>query len=272
MKIKNIYLFLSIVLLFISACQQQDVLLIDGHAELDEENPLIADPEETMDGEWVTYGNDFKGYFVRPLAKETFPGVVMIHEWWGLNQNIKNMAHDLAEEGYVVLAVDLFDGKVADTPDDARIYSSEVRDNMDKALSHLKSATSFLKNHESGSGNVASMGWCFGGGMSMQLSLNEELDATIIYYGALETDEEILKGIGWPVLGIFGSEDAVVPLDSVYEFESSLDTLDIEGEIYVYEGLGHAFANPSNPSHDPEKTEDAWIKTVDFLNRNLKNQ
>jgi len=194
---------------------------------------------------------------------------VMIHEWWGLNQNIKNMAHNLAAEGYTVLAVDLFDGNVADNPKDARSYSSVVRDNMDRALAHLSSAVDYLKNNEN-AGSVASMGWCFGGGLSMQLALKEKMDATVIYYGAVETDEAALRSIDWPVLGIFGEKDAVIPVDSVHEFDESLDNLGIENEIYIYEGLGHAFANPSNAGHDPDSTADAWMKTVNFLNRHLK--
>jgi len=266
-----IYFFLLII--FISGCQtQEDVLLIDEHAENEDEILIIAEPDESLNGEWVEYGDNYKGYFVRPLETGKYSGVIMIHEWWGLNQNIKNMAHDVAKEGFIVLAVDLFGGQVAESAEDARKYSTEVRNDMDKAIAHLRSGVSFLKNHEFGSERVASMGWCFGGGMSMQLSLNEELDATIIYYGAVETDKSKLDDINWPVLGIFGENDAVIPLDSVREFDEVLDELNIDNEIYVYKGVGHAFANPSNAGHDPEKTEDAWMKTIAFLNKNLKNQ
>ena len=104
----------------------------------------------------------------------------------------------------------------------------------------------------------------------MQLSLNERLAATVIYYGALETDPEKLSSIQWPVLGVFADQDAVISVESVQEFEQALNQLGIENEIYLYEGVGHAFANPSNPGHDAEKTEDAWSKTVAFLNRTLK--
>ena len=260
-KIINALFFVAL-LLFLTACQPQEDL---EHGEL-----IIAEPEEPMNAEWVTYGDNFRGYLVRPMLEGKFPGVVMIHEWWGLNQNIKNMAHDMAGEGYIVLAVDLFDGKVADKPTDARIYATEVRNNMDRAIEHLKSASSFLRNDAYSLGKVASMGWCFGGGMSMQLALNEMMDATVIYYGALETDENELQSIDWPVLGVFGSEDRGITVDSVNAFDQALDNLGIENEIYIYEGLGHAFANPSNAGHDPKSTADAWMKTVTFLNTHLK--
>lgn len=265
------YAFLLIILLFIVACQIQ----VPSDLKSDEHGTevLVVEPDEDMDAEWITYGDNFKGYLVKPMTEGKFPGIVMIHEWWGLNQNIKNMAHDLAEEGFVVIAVDLFDGKVADNPDDARTYSSEVRDDMDKAITHLKSAVAYLNSNENVlEDSIASLGWCFGGGMSMQLSLQEELAATVIYYGALETDKEKLASINWPILGIFGEEDRSITVQSVNEFGAALDDIGIENEIYIYDGVGHAFANPSNAGHDPQKTEDAWMKTIAFLNRNLKGQ
>lgn len=257
-----------VFLLFIAACAQvpQDLQSNEHGTEV-----LVVEPEEDMNAEWVAYGDNFKGYLVKPLQEGKFPAVVMIHEWWGLNQNIKNMAHDLAKEGYVILAVDLFDGKVAETPEKAREYSSEARNNMEHSLSHLKSAVEFLRESDFVlKDDIASMGWCFGGGMSMQLSLNEDLAATVIYYGNLETDKEKLSKISWPVLGVFGSEDTSITVDSVRRFDSALDEIGTENEIYIYEEVGHAFANPSNPGHDAEKTEDAWQKTVAFLDRNLK--
>jgi len=259
------YVLLLILIIAIAGCQE-DVLKINDHVAVGDEEIIIQDADERMNAEWITYG-DFRGYLVKPVEANS-PGVVMIHEWWGLNQNIKNMAHDLAEEGFTVIAVDLFDGQLADNSNDARKYSTEVRNNMDRAILHLQTAVQYLRdnNHD----KVASMGWCFGGGMSMQLSLNEMMDATVIYYGAVETDNEVLQTINWPILGIFGEVDSVIPLDDVNDFDSSLDELGIENEIYVYDGLGHAFANPSNAGHDPASTEDAWMKTVTFLNKHLK--
>ena len=171
----------------------------------------------------------------------------------------------------LVLAVDLYSGKVASTPQEAGQYASQIGENVPEAIEHMKSAASFLRESDFVVENaIASIGWCFGGGMSLQLSLNENLAATVIYYGNLETNEERLSNIRWPVPGIFADQDTVVPLDSVHQFEAALNQLGIENEIHIYEGVPHAFANPSNPGHDPEKTEDAWQKTIAFLDRNLK--
>lgn len=106
--------------------------------------------------------------------------------------------------------------------------------------------------------------------MSMQLSLNEKLAATIIYYGQLETDKDKLKAINWPVLGIFGDKDTSIPVESARKFDAALDELGIENEIYIYPNVGHAFANPSGMNYAAEETKDAWTKTVNFLDRNLK--
>src|SRR3989338_75132 len=175
-----LYLFLIISVLIVSSCEVQ-------------EKVIVEETEQNVSTELLSYGNNYTGYLVSPKDQGIYPGIVMIHEWWGLNENIKDMAHDLAKEGYIVLAVDLYEGKVADNPEYARIYSTEARENSEKSILQMKSAVSFLKEYSNG--KVASLGWCFCGGMSMQLSLNEDLDATVIYYGTLVTDKEKLKSL-----------------------------------------------------------------------------
>lgn len=116
------------------------------------------------------------------------------------------------------------------------------------------------------SSRIASLGWCFGGGHSLQLALNTEkpLAATVIYYGNLVTNQTELAEITWPVLGVFGSEDQSIPVDTVNQFDAALDANGVTNEIYIYEGVGHAFANPSGDNYAPEETADAWEKTLDF--------
>ena len=211
------------------------------------------------------------GYLVRPADNETYPSVIMIHEWWGLNENIRHMADILAGHGYTVFAVDLYNGEVAENSSEAGKLSGAVRSNPDEAVQKMADATEALKQYEYSNGLVASLGWCFGGGQSLQLSLSDaDLDSTIIYYGTLTTNETVLQNIDAPVLGIFGSEDRVVPVEDVRAFNSTLGDLGIEREVHVYEGAGHAFANPSGESFEPEYTKDAWTKTLNFLDENLK--
>ncbi len=245
-----------------------------------------------LENKTVNYFENANGYLVYPISttttlpsvesnistnnnNDTFPAVVMIHEWWGLNKNIKNMAESLAKEGYVVLAVDLYNGQVANTTESAQNLVSKVRENPSESINNLQHAVRYLASLENvNSSKIASLGWCFGGGQSLQLALNTEpgypLAATIIYYGNLVSDQESLSKIKWPVLGIFGDQDKSIPVDSVKKFEDALNTNGITNEIYIYKGVGHAFANPSGDNYAPQETQDAWQKTVSFLEKYLK--
>jgi carboxymethylenebutenolidase len=233
------------------------------------DSAMIEQTEEyPIKTEEVIYFENTSGYLAKPVENGAYPGVIMIHEWWGLTDHIRMMARKLAAEGYLVLAVDLYEGEVATTPERARELVSLL--DQEAALNNMKSAVTYLKVQE-GATKIASLGWCFGGGQSMQLAISGEiLDATLIYYGNIVTDESQLSTIRWPVLGIFGDQDAVIPFTQVQEFEVILNTLGIENEIYIYPGVAHAFANPSGANYAPEETEDAWEKTVAFLNKYLK--
>src|ERR671919_1007398 len=226
----------------------------------------------------VSYYDNTTGYLVYPeLANNTqqqqrqepMPAVIMIHEWWGLNEHIKNQADILAKEGYVVLAVDLYQGEVATTSDRSRELSSSVRNNPASAIDNLQSAVNYVKSLEMvDDTKIASLGWCFGGDWSLQLALNSSqnpLAATTIYYGRPVTDTTSLSSITWPVLGIFGDQDQAIPVESVKQFASALNASGITNEIYLYEGVGHAFANPSGDNYAPKETTDAWQKTIGFL-------
>ncbi len=207
------------------------------------------------------------GFYAAPEKPGDYPGVVVIHEWWGLNDYIKQSAALLAGQGYRVLAVDLYGGKVATTPVEAQEYRSSLT--REESDANLKAAVEYLKRQ--GASKVASLGWCFGGGKSLELALSGvPLDATVIYYGNLVTDQEALRRIDWPVLGIFGAKDLVVPVESVYAFEEALKALGKTHSINIYPDVGHAFANPSGQNYAPEATKDAWEKTLRFLDENLR--
>ena len=213
------------------------------------------------------YFENSNGYFARPASDGTFPGVIMIHEWWGLNDNIKDMARQLAAEGYIVLAVDLYNGEVAADSARARELTSGL--DQETATANMEAALNYLREHNAT--RLASLGWCFGGGQSMQLALaGQDLDATVIYYGNLVTEVGRLENINWPVLGVFGDQDQSIPVDTVNQFETALNGAGVQNEIYIYEGVGHAFANPSGDNYAPEETMDAWEKTLSFLERSLK--
>jgi carboxymethylenebutenolidase len=239
----------------------------------------MFNPEINKGSKSVTYYDNVSGYLATPqgnisTSDKALPAVVMIHEWWGLNDNLKKMADQLANEGYVVLAVDLFNGTVTANPEEAGGLAGAVRDNPSNAISNLQSAVRYLASLEIvNSSRIASLGWCFGGGQSLQLALNTEpgfpLAATALYYGNLVTDQEELSKIKRPVLGIFGDQDQSIPVAQVRQFEESLNASSVPNEIYVYDGVGHAFANPSNDNYAPQETSDAWEKTLAFLKKNV---
>ena len=236
-----------------------------------------VDNSVKLQNKTVEYYQDSSGYLVYPvLSNDTLsdklPAVVMIHEWWGLNENIKNMANMLAKQGFVVLAADLYKGEVADNPQRAMELVQSVRNNQNDSTKNLQAAVKYLGSLPNvDSSKIASLGWCFGGGQSLQLALNSQdhpLAATIIYYGTpLVTDKEPLSKIKWPVLGIFGDKDQAIPLEQVNLFRKSLDQNVITNEIHIYKGVGHAFANPSGDNYAPKETEDAWQKTLSFLKK-----
>lgn len=264
--------------LFISAVAAAAAITIVLMVAVQHETVFAQTP--SIQNQTVSYFDNASGYLASPsignnnVTGEPLPAVVMIHEWWGLNDNIKNMADELAEQGYVVLAADLYNGQVAATPEQARQLSSSVRENPSEAIANMQAAVSYLASLENvNASRIASLGWCFGGGQSLQLALNTvpeyPLAATVIYYGNLVTDQQELANIGWPVLGIFGDQDQSIPVEDVNNFEQALNATGIPSEIYIYEGVGHAFANPSGDNYAPEETSDAWEKTLAFLNRNL---
>ena len=211
------------------------------------------------------------GDFVFPADMvEPLPAVIMIHEWWGLNDNVHAMAERLAAEGYIVLAVDLFDGEVAESVRDARELMTRVVEQPDSASENIRQAYEFVSSI-AGAPRVASLGWCFGGGWSLNTALlfPDELDAAVIYYGQVTGDEERLLPLNVPILGLFGEKDTGVKVESVQEFAAALERLRKPHDIHIYPGARHAFANPTGNAYDAKAADDAWEKTLQFLQDNL---
>ena len=233
------------------------------------------EPARPVDAEEVTYaqigGAPVRGYYAKPKgAKGDLPGLIVIHEWWGLNDNIRAMTRRLAGEGYQALAVDLFGGAVADNPDAAMKQVNNVLQNTGPAEENLKRAAAYLENK--GAKKLGVIGWCFGGGWSLATAMlvPDKIDATVIYYGRLETDPKKLSAIQSPILGLFGAADSSIPIATIRQFEDALKKLGKPVEIKIYEGAGHAFANSSGGNYRPEAAKDAWQRTTAFFAKNLK--
>jgi carboxymethylenebutenolidase len=214
-------------------------------------------------------GTAIAGHLARPMGSEPSAGIIVIHEWWGLNDNVRAMTERLAGEGYAALAVDLYEGEVAEEREGAMRLMSSAAENRDRLLENLRQAHAFLA--AAGATRIGVIGWCFGGGWSLQtgLTLGDGIDATVIYYGRLETEAAALAPLTSPVLGIFGAEDRGIPVKSVRQFEAALAELGKEAAVYIYEGANHAFANPSGTRYNAEAAEDAWDKTLAFFSAHL---
>jgi carboxymethylenebutenolidase len=227
------------------------------------------------DGKQVTYksGDEtVSGMLYAPAnAKGKLPAIVVIQEYWGLNDWIKEQASKFADQGYVTLAIDLYRGKVASTPDEAHELMRGLPE--DRATRDLKAAVAFLKTQKNvDSAKIGTIGWCMGGGYSLAAAIAEPtVKATIINYGRLVTDEDILKGINAHILGIFGGKDRGIPVDSVKKFEETMKKLGKQVEIKIYDDAGHAFENPNNKSgYRADDAADAWKRQTDFFARELK--
>lgn len=234
-----------------------------------------AEPAAAVETARVVYsqhdGGEVTGFLARPAdAAADAPGMIVIHEWWGLNENIESMARQLAGEGYLALAVDLYGGRVAEDRDTARALMTEAGGRREAVEQNLRDAYAYLTGQ--GATKVGSIGWCFGGGWSLQtaLLLPDQLAAAVVYYGRLETDRDRLATLTAPVLGHFGSEDQGIPIDGVRAFETALTELGKDARIHVYEGANHAFANPSGGRYDAAAAEQAWERTSTFLEEILK--
>jgi carboxymethylenebutenolidase len=208
-----------------------------------------------------------------PPGRGPFPALVVIHEWWGLNDWVKEQASKLADQGYVTLAIDLYRGKVATTPDEAHEIMRGVPE--DRANRDLLAASSYLRAQKNvDPRRVGSIGWCMGGGYSLDLALHDpKLEAAVINYGHLATDDAALKKIHAAILGIFGGQDRGIPPADVNKFEAQLKALGKTAEIHIFPDAGHAFENPGNKQgYRAEDAAQAWKLTVDFLAKNLKSK
>ena len=232
--------------------------------------------QNTTLGDDVTYGtkNDkpLKGFLATPEATGKRPAIILIHEWWGLNDDIRAKAEAFAKQGYVALAVDLYGGKSTTTSAEARKLASAVRGDMDGAFANLKTAVAYLKQQTNVDGTrIASIGWCFGGGWSYQMARNNlGVKASVIYYGSFSPEDDLSK-MRTEILGHFAENDRSIRVDQVNAFGAKLKTLEGHHEIYIYPNTSHGFASrpDSNRNYAKDAAETAWKRTMAFLKKYL---
>ncbi|GAB4174872.1 MAG: dienelactone hydrolase family protein [Calditrichia bacterium] len=231
---------------------------------------------ENIHSSMVHYGvsdaDSVYGYLTYPEKENKLPAIILIHEWWGLNDDIKAKADMFAREGYVALAVDLYHGRHTTDPAIARKLATSVRNNMEAAFQNLNAAISFLKKTgKIDPDRIGSIGWCFGGGWSYQMAKNNlGTKVSVIYYGFFNPEDDLSK-MRADILGHFAEKDRAIKIDDVIQFQAKLKTLSGDHEIYIYPNTTHGFASRpnSNPNYNKKAAEAAWARTLKFLKKHL---
>lgn len=239
----------------------------------------------TYAGQTVDYkvdGKTYKGYLATPKKlQETTPGVLVVHEWWGLNDYARKRADMLADLGYIAFAVDMYgNGKTADHPKDAGAFSGQVKSNMAAAEKRFKAAMDILKKQKNvNKEKIAAIGYCFGGGVVLEMARRGvDLDAVVSFHGSLTTDNPAKKGEIKADVAVFtGAADPMVPEESVKNFEKEMKAAGVDYKLVNYPGVVHAFTNPTATklgkkfeipiAYDEKADKDSWRQMKDFLKK-----
>jgi carboxymethylenebutenolidase len=220
------------------------------------------------DVEFEANAGKASGYLAEPDGEG--PGVVVLQEWWGLDDSIKRIVDAFAGEGFVALAPDLFHGETTEQPDEAQQKLMAL--NMDEAEKEMRGAVKFLLEHPKCNGKVGSVGFCMGGGLSVWAAAsNPEIGAAVTYYYVMPHGKPDFSKIEAPVLGHFGTADAAISHEDAKALEAELQEAGVEAAFEYYDGAGHAFANDHDRlgTYHEGHTKAAWEKTTDFLRRHL---
>lgn len=234
----------------------------------------VAGADRPVDAETLPYAEVDEelvyGHFAFPSDMiEPLPAIIIVHDWWGLNDDTRNAASRLAAQGYMVLAVDLYSGETVTSLQAAREKMISVVENPAVVESNLRQALDFVGI--AGAPKKATLGWGFGGGWALNSTMMfpEHVDAAVVFYGQVSDDEDKLRTIAAPILGLYGARDRGIKVESVRDFEAAMQRLRKPLTVQIYKDAGHAFADPARSNYKPDIAEDAWQRTIDFLATNL---
>jgi len=240
---------------------------------MSEDSVRAAEPQTSSSaGQEVEYragGETVKAYLAVPSEGEARGSVIVAHEWWGLNKQIRTVADRLAASGFLAIVPDLYRGQVAADPEQAHELMRGLQES--RASSILRDTASYLRASGKNTDlKAASLGFCMGGRLALMAALDgHELSAVVMYYGRPVLEEDRLQSLEAPVLGLFGAEDRGIPEDDVRAFESALRRAGKKIDVRIYEGAGHAFFNDTRSSYNSEAASDAWSRTLVFLEKTL---
>jgi carboxymethylenebutenolidase len=212
------------------------------------------------------------GYLAVPEGDGPFPALILIHEWNGLTDRVRQVADALADQGYVALAADVYQGRTGSSREENMALVQEAHGNPAMLIGNLDAAQRYLRERADVSGKVGVMGWCFGGGVALSYALGgEHHDATAIFYGSLVEDPAELARLDHPVYGTFAEMDQGIPPDQVERFAAALDSIGIDNDIHVYDAVNHGFwlRVEEDRAVREAPAADAWGRLMRFLGRVL---
>jgi len=264
---KNLIIIILFAFIIVSCNSKKDETKIADNKAA-EEIAFQKELEKTV--KYVSGRDSVSAYFNLPPGDGPFPAIIVIHEWWGLNDWIRTNADAFANKGYAALAIDLYRGKSTKNSDEAHELMRGLP--SDRVAKDLQTAYSFLQNNPKVDKNrIGVIGWCMGGGYALQAAtILPKLKAAVMNYGSLFSDPANVKKVGCPLLGIFGETDRGIPVMDVQNFEQALKDAKKENKIIIYRNVGHAFMNPNNKDgHNSDITERAWREIFTFMEKHL---
>lgn len=234
--------------------------------------PAPAAPARSLlpDTARVVLADGTPAFVVWPAGRKPVPAVVVAHEWWGLNAQIRSVARRLADQGYAAIVPDLYRGRVADDAERAHELSRGV--DTDSAVVSLALAARYMRAAPRvAKQRVATLGFCMGGGLAERWALRDStLAAAVIFYGPPDLDGNDLARRRVPLQAHFGADDEGIPPPRVNALRDGLSRTGAPSAVYVYTGAGHAFMNDTRPSYRPDQARQAWARTLAFLEQHLK--
>ena len=226
-------------------------------------------------GELLEYFEDAKGYLSIPEGEGSFGSIILIHEWNGLVERVKQVADSLAQEGYIALAADLYSGRIGTNRQENMALVNEVQENEETLIANLNAAASYLKKRTDSNGLVATIGWCFGGGVALTFAVGgEHHNGTAVFYGRLLEDPEKLAKIHHEIHGTFAGQDRGPTVEQVNQFAEALKNAGIKNDIHIYDPVQHGFwlyvERDLETNREPAKH--AWGRLKNFFKRVLTPQ
>lgn len=210
-------------------------------------------------------------YLSRPTASGTWPAVIILHEWWGLEEHFRDLGRRLAKEGFVALVPDLYHGKVTADPREAARLKTSL--DIEGAIQETLDAVPYLRGLPFVSGKIGITGFCMGGGLALLAACRgNEFSAAVTYFPSIYPDPSEVANAGCPLLIHHGMADSITPMSEIERIKNTLEQHRKPVELFLYDGADHAFVNDTHERYHKEAAEASWPRTIEFFRRHLRNE